>query len=195
MDVVNDILLRSFLILLWGGGIAGILVSLGMLIKPEWLIRLNQYASIWIGTEKVEERLDRPRSIERFFYRHHRITGGIFLIGSLIILYTFLISFKTQSASGFIHPDALWAMDGLVAVFIVGSVFAAIIGGVMLLRPSLLRDVESYANRWLSTDRVSKFLNRLYSFDQYLTRYGRITGVVLLILSLYVVIVLAKFVL
>lgn len=193
MNIINDILLHSLLLFLWGGGLVGLLVGIGMLLKPEQMSRVNQFFSRWVDTNKVEVVMDRPRWTERYFYRHHRVVGCLMLGGALVILYAFLFSRSFQNLNIIVSRDSSWLLDAGRAMLIVGSVLAAIVGLIMLLRPSSLRDVEKAANRWISTEGLLKFFNDVHnSFDQYLLRHRRFAGVFLVIASTYVMTVLGS---
>ncbi len=194
MTVINSILLQFFLVFLGGGAIVGILFGAGMLLKHEQVLRLNQYYSRWIGSEKIEEQLDRPRWTERFFYRHHRPVGAGLFIGAMVVLYTFLISYNSRKISSVISPGYLWLLDALLGLLLIGSVVAAIVGFIVLLRPSLLRELETSTNRWIATKRVEKLFNNMhYAFDQSMVRHRKLTGTLLLIGGAYVLIGLGYF--
>lgn len=187
MGIINDILLRSFLILLCGGSIVGLLVGAGMLLRPERIVFLNQYFSRWVSADKIEQQLDRPRWIERYFYHHHRMVGSALLIGSLFVLYIFLFSHNVRKIYATMAPGNWWLANALMGLLLVGSVLAALVGIIVLARPSLLREIEKSSNRWISTEGVAKFLNSMrYSFDQQLLRHRKVAGGFMIIGSLYI---------
>lgn len=189
--MLNNIPLQSFLIFLGGAAFLGILVGAGMLLKHDQVIRLNNYFSHWKSTEKFGEHFDRPRSTERFFYRHHRLVGTGLFIGSMVVLYTFLISYNLRRISAVIARDYWWLMDALVGLLLIGIVFAAIIGFIMLSKPSLLRDFENLSNRWFSTDSLLKKLNNMhYSAEQTILKHRKLAGILLIIGSIYILIAL-----
>ncbi len=194
MSVINSILLQFFLVFLVGGAIVGILFGAGMLLKHEQVLRLNQYFSRWIGAGKIEEQLDRPRWTERFFYRHHRPVGAGLFVGAMVVLYTFLISYNSRTISAVIAPGNRWLLDALLWLLLIGSVVAAIVGFIVLLRPSLLRELEKSTNRWIATKRAAELFNDMhYAFDQSVIRHRKLTGTLLVIGSVYVLIGLGYF--
>ena len=194
MDVMRDILLRSFLMLLCAGSIAGVLIGAGMLLKPERLAFLNQYFSRWISANKIQEQLDRPRWTERFFYRHHRLVGSILFFGANFVLYVFLFGGRTRRIYAAMPSGNWWLMDALKGALIGGSVLAALVGIIVLARPSLLREIEKAGNRWISTEEVAKYLDgRRNSFDRQILHHRRIAGIAMIIGGLYILIVLGPF--
>jgi len=190
----NNFLLQPFLIFLGIAAVLGILTGIGMLLKPEHIVRLNQYFSRWTSTDKFSEQFDRPRWSERFFYRHHRLVGASLFIGAVMVLYTFLFSHNLRKISAAIARDYWWLLDALVALLLIGSVLAAIVGLVVLTKPSLLRDFENAANRWISTDSLQHWLNGMHhSVEQSILQHRKLAGALLIFGSFYILVALGYF--
>jgi hypothetical protein len=191
MDTIKDILVQFLVAILCGGGFLGFLVGVGLLLKPEWTVQLNRYFSRSFSSDKMAERLDRPHWTERFLYRHHRLVGSALFLGATFILYIFLFSYNVRRISA-ATTSGYWALiDVLVAILTVGTVLAALVGIVVAAKPSLLREIEKSANRWIDTEGIVKLFNNiLYSPDQQILRRRKIAGVVIIASSLYVLIVL-----
>lgn len=191
MDILNQILLQSSLMLFWSGSVVGVLVGVAMLLKPEQLMRLNQQASRWVCTEKIAVQFDCRRRVEPFIYRHHRLMGSAVLIGAVFVLHTFLFRYNLRFISTLIPKNYWWLSDALVTMLLIGSVLAALIGGIVLTKPSLLRDIETSANRWIDTEHVLSWINsRHYFIERFFFRYHRFFGALILIASLYVLVAL-----
>jgi hypothetical protein len=196
MDPIKEILVRFFVAILCGGSIFGLLVGVGLLLKPERIVFLNQYFSRWFSAEQMTEQLDRPRSSERFLYRHHRLLGGGLFVGALFILYIFLFSYNVRRIS-IATASGYWVvMDVLVAILVVGAALAGLVGIIVAARPSLLREIEKSTNRWIATDGIVKFFNSMrYSPDQHILRGSKAAGVIIIASSVYILIVLGPFLL
>jgi hypothetical protein len=191
MDTIKDILVQFLVAILCGGGFLGFLVGVGLLLKPEWTVLLNQYFSRSFSSDKMAERLDRPHWTERFLYRHHRLVGSALFLGATFILYVFLFSYNVRRISASTTSGYWVLIDALVAILAVGTVLAALVGIVVAAKPSLLREIEKSANRWIDTEGIVKlFNNMLYAPDQQILRRRKIAGVVIIASSLYVLIVL-----
>lgn len=194
MEIINQILRESFLMFLWIGSFAGVAVGVGMWLKPQQVIQLNQYFSRWVGSEKMELALDRPRWIERFFYRHHKLVGAGLLIGAVAVLYTFLFSYNLRTISALIPRGYWWLADALVGMLLLGTALAALIGMLVLARPSLLRELEKASNHWVSTERFKIMFNGMHlAAEQSIIRHHRIAGASILFGSLYILIILGYF--
>jgi len=193
MEILNEILRHSFLMLLWIGSFAGVIAGAGIWLKPKQVMALNQAFSRWVSTEKAEVALDKPRWTERFFYRHHKLVGTGVLIGALGILYTFLFGYNLRTLSTIIPRGYWWLSDALVAILLVGSGLAALIGGLILARPSLLRELEKASNHWVSTERFQTAFNRMnFSVEKSMLRHHRLAGVSIMLASLYVLVILGN---
>ncbi len=191
MTIVQDILLRFLLILLCVGSVAGVLVGVGMLFKPERVTFWNQYFSRWIGAGKVTEQLDRPRWIERYFYRYHRLVGTSLLVGAIFILYTFLFSYNVRRISA-VMPYGNWGLwDAFIGLLLIGGVLAALVGAIVLIRPSMLREIEKSSNRWIATEPMAKLFDAMHhSFDLRVLRYRKPLGVMMALGGVYILLVL-----
>ena len=191
MNIVVDIFSRAFLILMCAGSVVGVLIGAGLLFKPTWILSLNQQLSRWVSTRKIEVHLDRPRWTERFFYRHHRVTGAVLVLGGVFIFITFMFRYNTRKISAAFAPRDWWLWDGLLALLLLGSVVAALVGAIMLTKPSLLRDIETTTNRWISTEGLMKFFHTMHhSTDQFILRHRRVAGALIIVGSVYILVVL-----
>ena len=187
MSIIQEILLRFLLVLLCVGSLAGVLLGAGMLWKPERIAFWNQYFSRWVSADKVHEQLDRPRWIERYFYRHHRLVGVLLLIGAVFVVYVFLFSKNMRRISAVIASGSSGLWDALVGILLIGSVLAALVGGIVLVRPSLLREIEKSSNRWIATEGMVKLFDGMhYSFDQRLLRHRKTAGVLMIAGGVYI---------
>lgn len=178
IEILREILLNSFLLLVWLGSIASILLGLAMLVVPDAAARGNRWLSRWVDTYRFGVALDRPHTTERFLYRHHRVVGAAIAVGAIYVLNFFLFSNKARKMAESVSSDRFGVIDGVISVFVVGNVLAAAIGVVMALKPSLLRELEQSANRWVSTDSLQNFFNKTnHVLDDILLQYGKFSAV------------------
>lgn len=195
MDIMYEILYQTFFRFLWIGSIAGMLLGVCMLFKPQLLVQLNQYLSGWISLKKLDAVLNQPHWMERFFYRHHKLFGLAVLIGSVFTLYTFSIGYDMRAVSAaYIPDDYRWLSDALVNMLLLASVIAALSGAVILARPSVLRSLELSVNRWVHTGPLLNPLNDMhYSAEKMLLSHHRLAGAAITAGSLYTLVLLSYF--
>lgn len=167
--------------------IAGLL----MIVMPGRMLWLNQKFDIWIDTSRWFQSLDQPHQAERIFYRHHIIMGLLIMVGaiySLRYLWTLQQSdlllllpvFSEQALAEWFH--------GVISLFLlVGNGIALVVGFIVLVRPSLLKRVEVWANTWVDSGRILRRLDsRMEASNQLIARHMRLVGLLVVIGSLYI---------
>lgn len=95
---------------------------------------------------RLQEVLERPRFVERFIYRHHRLFGSAIVAGALALLVVL-----GAGQSRLLGTVSLGGSGGGAAMLLVWALAVAVlvIGIVVLVRPSALKGVEALANRWI----------------------------------------------
>jgi hypothetical protein len=97
-------------------------------------------------------RLDAPRDIKRPLYRAHRLAGLLLFAGALFTLDQ-LVFHSTAGAFAHLlaetgHPAMrIIVAEALHLFLIVGNALALVFGAVVIVRPSLLKGIERWADR------------------------------------------------
>ena len=80
--VVESLLLRSAVLFLMLGSLAGLIVG-GLLIQSPFRLRkIGDILNRWVSTRHLDQTLDRSIDIDPWFYRHHRVCSGLILLAS-----------------------------------------------------------------------------------------------------------------
>jgi hypothetical protein len=196
--VVESILLRSVVIFLLVGSMAGIVVGGLLFWDPRRLRAVGKVLNRWVSTRHLDQSLELTISIDPWFYRYRQVIGALILLGACYILYFFSISMdRVDTVAGLArhYNLALSIVSGLLDAFVLsaltGAVFAIFVSLFLLLRPSLLRDFEQGANQWVSMRRALKPMEiSRQDLDEYVFKHGRQAGVLLVLGSLYVLVLL-----
>jgi hypothetical protein len=191
--IVESLLLRSAVLFLIVGSLAGLVAGALLLWNPFRLRVIGNILNRWVSTRHLNQALDRTVEFDQWFYRYRRVSGGLVLLASGYILYSFTLGLDRAStiiglARRFNLPATLVGglLDALVLSALLGALFAAFISLFLLLRPSLLRDFEQGANRWVSLRRGLKPVEvPREGMDAFVFKYGRQAGVLLVLGSLY----------
>jgi len=194
MSLVNTLLLHALLLLLVAGSVAGLIAGVMLVLRPAWLVYVSAQANRWIATRQIDRLLEQAVKVDRWFYRHHRVSGTVLLTGALFLIYFFVARFDKQAIlSGLLRAypvspvllDVL--LDSLVLSILLGAAFASIISLFLLSRPSMLKGFEQGANQWISLRRALKpFEIARSGMDEYVFQNVQMTGVLLLSASIYV---------
>lgn len=172
------------------GLVMSLLVSVMLVAAPARLLEINRRVSRWIDTGRHFQVLERPLMLERLFYRHHRPLGAFIVLGAVYVLWRWAVAYDREAVIGLL--DRRWVTSGLD--WIVGAVETVVVGLhvlilgmglVILVRPSLLKNLERTANRWhpgWSTERLDASIE---SIDRGVALSPRLAGLALLVASLW----------
>jgi hypothetical protein len=186
------------MLFLMAGSLAGLVVGALLVWRPQRLHAVSALLNRWISTRHLDQSLERSVSLDPWFYRYRHTSGVLTLLGSCYILYAFTAGLDRMAAVNAFSlsyrlPAVLVAavLDGVVLIALLGALFAGVISLFLLLRPSLLREFEQGANRWVSLRRALKPAEiPRPGLDEYVFQHGRRAGILLVLGSLYTVVVL-----
>ena len=132
-------------------------VGLLLLWRPATLFGLNARLSRWIDTRSALQALEQPLSLERFFYRHHQVVGGLITLAAAFVLWRWAFAY---SRTGYLAALGRywtvnrldWIIAGLEWALVLLHAAILLFGLIVVFRPSLLKRVEGVANRWHRPD-------------------------------------------
>lgn len=183
-------LAQGLLASLLAGLVLALVVSALLLTRPRTLLELNRRLSRWVDTQGALRALERPLMLERLFYRHHRALGVAIVLGAGYVLWQWAFGFDRAALSGLLDPS--WRNNGLdwivpaAELLVVGlHVLVLAVGGVILLRPSLLKGLEKAVNRWHGAASSERFDRVIGTLDDQVAVYPRLTGFVLLMATVW----------
>ncbi|MDZ7735453.1 MAG: hypothetical protein U5P41_04425 [Gammaproteobacteria bacterium] len=167
------------------------IVGLLMLLVPGWLMRIGGRLNTWIDTSVWLHRLDEQRHFERLFYRHHLIMGILITAGSLYSLW-FIWKLSGKGLIYFLpdlgNPVLLDILHAaMVYSLLLGNLFALGVGIVVGLRPSLLKGLEAWSNRWVDSENALHTMDRrVDTVDRVVPGHPRLFGLLVMLGSLYI---------
>lgn len=195
---VQTWLLQAAFIFFILGSLAGMAVGALLLFRPQRLHAISAVLDRWISTRRLDRALEHSIRFDPWFYRHGRITGTLTALGALYVLYFFTVQLdRGQAVAGLVkrfgyHPLLIGGLlDGLVLSALLGALCALLVALFIVFRPSLLRDFEHGANRWLSLRKTLKPLEVPHdNLQRYVERHARQTGIFLLLGGLYTLVLM-----
>lgn len=191
-QILNSIFLETTFILLVIASILAFFIGLVILVSPRILNKLQRFSDYQISLRKALKPLDIPRNKERFYYRHHKLFGVVLLVGSSFSLSTLVMGNHAQQAIDLLSTYSTRAIleftiqSAQIFLFI-GNLFAFAIGLIIFIRPSLLKNIESKANHWITARPYTRKLETFHpELEQHVMSHSRIYGLLLIIASIYI---------
>ena len=162
---MNPIWREILLITLFDLGVICLIVGLCLSIAPQRFLEVTARWNRWISTDAVFSTMDRPRPVDRYFYRRHLRVGALLALGSLYILYMFWVWYdraRVLPALPVLYnaSASAWVYDSVVIMLRGAGVVGFLAGIVIAMRPSLLKVLEVGANRWIATEQWTQSLDR-----------------------------------
>ncbi len=173
-----------------------LVIGLLLIVQPSIIVRLNKQVAKRFSFRRATKFLEVPNDIDRIFYRHHRIIGAIVTLTSAYVLYYFLLVYDAAIIADYVMGSSYAVVydtliNALRLFMLFSSGFILLIGIAIFVRPSWLKTVEVWANRWISTRQASQPLSVEHDqVNQLAYRYPRTAGLVIVAISLYASILL-----
>lgn len=191
LRTLSELVADAALALALVSSLFALVIGLLMWVNPPLVQRLGARLNRRVSLRRPLKALEVPRPTERWFYRHHRAMGALLVLAAAFYFYVRYVEFEPASAvrtvARYLPPVlAGWLVESLVLVFTLGNGLVLAVGLVVLVRPSLLKPVEAWANRWLSTRRALKPLDTPHEpLDRLYERRPRLVAGFVIAGSLY----------
>jgi len=185
---INSILLIGLLIFF---------IGVWILIVPQGFLKASKSLGRWISTDVFFDSLDRPRYQERFIYKHHRIAGLLIISGAIYTLIMMFLKFDIKILVAQLPQigGRFWTewFYGLVYTLLISAnLLALLIGLIVLVRPSVLKILETHMNKWVVTGKDLKKLDKTHDIAlDILPGNPRLFGLAVALGGIYIVISMA----
>lgn len=183
MDFLAGIVGQTLLVVVLAGAVLGLLLGLLLVFDSARVLRWNARLSRWVSTREATQPLDMPRDIKRFVYRGHRVIGLLVVAGALYTLDILTFGFQTGAlvrAFRDLGNQGVLVMgfESVKLFLILGNLAALAAGAVLCFRPSLLKGIESWADRSYATRTPGGAMDEMrYQPDNWVSRHPRLSGV------------------
>lgn len=169
-------------------------VGLALVIVPQRILGAQERLNRWISSREFFALLDRPHYKERILYRHHRLTGALVSGVALLCLLRLGLDVDSGRLAVVIRyladtPFQVWLYQQLYWILLASLVLALLAGLVILVRPSALKRLEAWGNRWIQTDERLAPLDAVKNIPPNVLPGGqpRLFGLAVLAGALYIV--------
>lgn len=171
--------------------IVSLIIGLILLLQPSIIFRVNSRVDKKYSLRRMSKFIEVPNNVDHMFYRHHRILGIIVTLTSAYVLYYFLAVYDAAIVADFLKGSSYaFLYDILINAsrlfMLICSAIIVLLGVAIFIRPSQLKTVEGWANHWISTRKPAHPLSVEHDqVNQLAYKYPRLTGLIVVILSLY----------
>jgi hypothetical protein len=189
---IVSILWPALYILILLGAALGLVIGVMLLVDSARVMQWNERLNRWISTEGAARVLDQSRDVKRFVYRQHRVVGLLVIAGSLFALDVLTFGLHTtpllRAFKNLGNPTALaLAVDSVRVFLISGNIVAVLAGVILCFRPSLLKGVETWADRQYSAPMPSRALDEpMYGPDAFVRDHPKLVGTLITAGSVFI---------
>lgn len=168
-----------------------LIVGLLLLLQPSIIVRLNSRVAKKFSLRRISKVIEVPNYVDHLFYRHHRILGIIVTLASAYVLYYFLVVYNPVMLADYLKSFNYGFVYEIVInagrlFMLISSAIIVLLGVAIFTRPSQLKNVERWANHWVSTRKPTQSLSVEHDqLNQLAYKYPRLTGLIISLLSLY----------
>lgn len=190
MNYIQNVLLAS----IFGFSTCTLIIGLLMMIIPNKIHALASRLDFIISTEKHFVLLDSTKHIDRYIYKYHHIFGIFITLGAI---YTLGILGGSQISFALL-PEIInpviseWFYSALLMILLLVNIIAVLIGVIIFIRPSILKNIETKMNTWVETGHLFQKLDTPRMMEQQKPlKHPRIYGFIVFAGSIYILCLLA----
>ncbi len=191
--IAGDIVFDTSMLFLTGGALVALIIGVWMVVHANSLFNLNNYLNRWYSTRQMSRPLTKPIQAEPFIYKYHKSIGAFILIGSGYVFYQLAIRSEISTVQRLLlgpeyQTHSLnWVVSAVLLALMIGSIATFIVGAYLFIRPSLLKGVEAWGNRWMTMRKSTKFLDIMREGPEpFIVNHPRAVGGIIVAGSLYI---------
>jgi hypothetical protein len=179
---VAEILTVFFLI----GGLVGIAVGVGLIVRSEQTLRFFGSLNRWISLRRAARPLEIPRDTTAAVQKSRRWLAAAFIVGGAFTTYILATKFEANAAIKMFNLAALrpsiglWIVESGRWILIVGNLLAVVAGILLAFFPPVVAALETRGSRWFSERRILKGTdNQNLTLDRWVAAYPRPAGAII----------------
>ena len=197
-NLLSDTLETTFFNIIIVGAVLSMLYGFWLIISPKSALTLNQKINKSFSMRKTTKSLEKPISIESWFYRHAKIAGILLMLGAIYLVYLLFwqldFNYLAKSLRGLTILMWEWLLQSFQIFFVIMSAIVFLMGFLILVRPSQLKPLEEKANFWISTRQKMQFMsNEMGQADKLLDQFPRQLGAIIIVAATIVLLNMNKF--
>ena len=178
-------------------GLLVFVVGIWLILLPQHFLKIATLLGKWVSTERYHITLDKPRYQERIIYKHHRIMGSLIVLGAVYTLVIFLRLDMDTMLAGLLsiglEKGTEWIYMAVYYLLIGGNIVATVVGIVIFIRPSVLKNIENIMNKWYLPEQNLKILDQQHNIAlSILPGNPRLFGLMVALGGVYIMLTMAE---
>jgi len=156
-----QVLVQFLIVLFLIVSVSGLAVGVGLITSTPRIVGYFHTLNRWVSTRHVLKPVEVPLDTERVTHRHHRWLAAGFVLGGLVSIFGLFAGLDpTAVGSAFatkrFAPVVAVVVESAKWVLIAGSALGVVVGAMLLLYPNAESMLERFANKWISSRRVTR---------------------------------------
>jgi len=147
----------SFLVV----AVAGLGAGAGLIISSQKTVEFFHVLNRWVSTRHALKSVEVPRDADQVAHRYQRWLAAGFVLGGLVSVFGLAAGLDASAVSAAFAtrpfvPVVAIAVESAKWFLIAGSAFGIVMGAMLIFYPNAESTLEKYANRWVSSRRVTR---------------------------------------
>ena len=156
-----QLLVQFLLVLFLVVAVSGLAVGVGLIASSPKIVGYFHLLNRWVSTRHVLKPVEVPFDTERVTHRHYRWLAAGFVLGGLISIFGLFAGIDATAvgaafATKRFAPVVAIAVESAKWALIGGSVLGVVVGVMLLFYPNAESTLERFANKWVSSRRVTR---------------------------------------
>lgn len=159
--------IQFFAVSLMVFGAIGVAVGAGLVVSSQKTFLLFRAVNRWISTRHALKPVELPRDTDRIAHKYRKWIGIAFVVVGAISVFGLVARFDPSAVSVALakstgRPLVAWIAESVRWFLAIGSVFAVVVGGMLVLYPDAESTLERFANRWISSRRIFRGADEMH---------------------------------
>ena len=173
-------------------GVLFIPVGLAFIFFPNKVMALGNSMNRWISTTAFFNALDESRNHERDYYKQHHLLGILIAFLSAVSIYMLVFYAGLEATIAGLQKLAVsvfgqWLLETCYYLLVFLCILTLVAGVIIFIRPSLLKSLETWGNRWIDTQAPLKHFDDVHEIPlTILPGKPRLFGFFVLLGALYI---------
>lgn len=198
-----QLLVQFLMVLFLVVAVSGLAVGFGLIASSPRIVGYFHALNRWVSTRHVLRPVELPVDTERVTHLHQRWIAGGFVLGGLVSVFGLFAGLDATAvgaafATKRFAPVVAIAVEGAKWVLIAGSALGVVVGAMLLFYPNAESTLERFANKWVSSRRVTRSWDDMHmNLDALVEAHPKPAGWIIACTSaaavIYAVIMLARY--